>query len=179
MIGKAVAPAAFDNLYFNFVMPPGITYGVMMLVGLFFGGMIGAATSGTLKWGKKDCRQQRRAVEAHLWPTDLEALGAGFSARSSWNMPPGSPGAAPAAWPSRAGCCSPRQPFSFIAGMFASGIVTALIDLSQEVLKEPKSYVVALVWAVFGFCPEQGRVDQVPQDRERLSLHRYGWSCSS
>ncbi len=53
MIGKWVAPAAFDNMYFNFIMPPGITWGVWLLVGVFFGGMIGAATSGTLLWGKK------------------------------------------------------------------------------------------------------------------------------
>src|SRR5512145_2966003 len=54
MIGQTVAPAVFDNVYFNYIMPPGITWGVILLVGIFFGGMIGAATSGTLKWGKKD-----------------------------------------------------------------------------------------------------------------------------
>ena len=53
MIGKAIAPAAFDNMYFNFIMPPGITTGVILVIGLFFGGMVGAATSGTLQWGKK------------------------------------------------------------------------------------------------------------------------------
>jgi hypothetical protein len=45
LIGQAVAPELFDNLYFNFIMPLGLTYGVMMLIGIFFGGMIGAATS--------------------------------------------------------------------------------------------------------------------------------------
>src|SRR5512143_3141749 len=50
MIGKAVAPKAFDNMYFNFIMPPGITWGVVLLVGIFFGGMIAAATSKTLIW---------------------------------------------------------------------------------------------------------------------------------
>src|SRR5512140_2765315 len=54
MIGKAIAPKAFDNMYFNFIMPPGISWGVVLMIGTFFGGMIGAATSGTLKWGKKD-----------------------------------------------------------------------------------------------------------------------------
>ena len=37
LIGKAVAPQAFDNMYFNFIMPPGITWGVVLLVGVFFG----------------------------------------------------------------------------------------------------------------------------------------------
>ena len=54
MIGKSIAPKAFDTLYFNFVMPPGINWGIILLVGVFFGGMVGAWTSGTLKWGKKD-----------------------------------------------------------------------------------------------------------------------------
>src|SRR5574341_1028028 len=53
LIGKAVAPKLFDNLYFNFVMPPGITWGVILLVGVFLGGMRGAWTSGTRLWGKK------------------------------------------------------------------------------------------------------------------------------
>ena len=48
LIGQAVAPKLFDNMYFNFIMPPGITVSVILLVGVFFGGMIGAATSGTL-----------------------------------------------------------------------------------------------------------------------------------
>ncbi|MBZ0288044.1 MAG: YeeE/YedE family protein, partial [Anaerolineae bacterium] len=51
LIGKAVAPSTFDNVYFNFIMPPEITWSVILLVGVFFGGMLGAATSGTLKWG--------------------------------------------------------------------------------------------------------------------------------
>ncbi|HLE73496.1 MAG TPA: hypothetical protein VI688_04575, partial [Anaerolineales bacterium] len=34
MIGKALAPKLFDNLYFNFIMPPGITWGVALLVGV-------------------------------------------------------------------------------------------------------------------------------------------------
>lgn len=71
MIGKAVAPATFDNMYFNFIMPPGITQGVMLVVGIFFGGMIGAATSGTLKWGKKDTansdEQWKRIFGAQTW----------------------------------------------------------------------------------------------------------------
>ena len=27
LIGKAIAPKVFDNMYFNFIMPPGITWG--------------------------------------------------------------------------------------------------------------------------------------------------------
>ncbi len=71
LIGKAIAPQAFNNTYFKFVMPPGITWGVILLVGVFFGGMIGAATSGTLKWGKKDAvngdSQWKRIFGPQTW----------------------------------------------------------------------------------------------------------------
>ena len=71
MIGKAFAPAAFDDMYFNFIMPPGITWGVLLLVGVFFGGMLGAATSGTLLWGKKGAAnssaQWKRIFGPQVW----------------------------------------------------------------------------------------------------------------
>ena len=78
MIGKWIAPAAFDNMYFSFIMPPGITYGVMLVVGIFFGGMVGAATSGTLKWGKKGSansdEQWKRIFGAQVWKRWLIAF---------------------------------------------------------------------------------------------------------
>jgi hypothetical protein len=71
MIGKALAPKAFDNMYFNFIMPPGITWGLILLVGVFFGGMLGAATSGTLLWGKKGSAnsdaQWKRIFGPQIW----------------------------------------------------------------------------------------------------------------
>ena len=48
MIGKALSPELFNNMYFNYIMPPEITSGVILLIGIFFGGMLGAATSGCL-----------------------------------------------------------------------------------------------------------------------------------
>ena len=42
MFGKAVAPNLFNNLYFNFIMPPGITWGVILLVGSLFWGDAGS-----------------------------------------------------------------------------------------------------------------------------------------
>ena len=32
MIGKAVAPGLFDNLYFNFIMPPGMSWSLMLFL---------------------------------------------------------------------------------------------------------------------------------------------------
>src|SRR3990172_7588324 len=49
VFGQAVAPDLFNNLYFNFIMPPGITWGVVLLIGIFFGGMLGAFSSRAFK----------------------------------------------------------------------------------------------------------------------------------
>jgi hypothetical protein len=93
LLGKALAPRVFDNLYFNFVMPPGITWSVILLVGVFFGGLLGAANG--------SASLAPRCGSVGWWV---------LLVRSSWNTPPASPVAAPAAWPSQVGCCSFRLP---------------------------------------------------------------------
>ncbi|MBN2148117.1 MAG: YeeE/YedE family protein [Anaerolineales bacterium] len=127
MLGKAVAPDTFDNLYFNFIMPPGITYGVIMAVGLFFGGLVGAATSGTLKWGKKDAAnsdaQWRRTFGPQVWKRWLLA----FVGAIILEYAAGIAGGCTSGLAISGGMLLAPAAFLFIAGMFASGIVTALI----------------------------------------------------
>jgi len=125
MIGKAVAPAAFDNMYFNFIMPPGITYGVMLVVGIFFGGMIGAATSGTLKWGKKDSansdEQWKRIFGAQTWKRWLIA----FFGAIVLEYAAGIAGGCTSGLAISGGMLLAPAAFIFIAGMFVGGIPTA------------------------------------------------------
>lgn len=127
LIGQALAPARFDNLYFNFIMPPGITYGVMMVIGLFFGGMIGAATSGTLKWGKKDAansdEQWKRVFGPQTWKRWLLA----FTGAIILEYAAGIAGGCTSGLAISGGMLLAPGAFLFIAGMFASGIVTALL----------------------------------------------------
>lgn len=127
MIGKAVAPAAFDNLYFNFIMPPGITYGVILLVGVFFGGMVGAATSGTLWWGKKGAAnpdaQWKRVFGPQVWKRWLVA----FFGAIILEFAAGIAGGCTSGLAISGGMLLAPAAFLFIAGMFASGILTALI----------------------------------------------------
>ena len=78
MIGKAIAPKAFDNVYFNFVMPAGITFPVILLVGIFFGGMLGALSSGTFKFRRMDDEQWKAAYGPSKWKRW------GSSNRSPW-----------------------------------------------------------------------------------------------
>lgn len=127
LIGQAIAPALFDNMYFNFIMPPGITYGVMMLIGLFFGGMIGAATSGTLKWGKKDSAnddgQWRRIFGPQIWKRWLLA----FIGAIILEYAAGIAGGCTSGLAISGGMLLAPSAFLFIAGMFASGILTTVL----------------------------------------------------
>ncbi len=107
MLGKAVAPAAFNNTYFNFVMPAQVTYAVMLLVGIFFGGMLGALSSGTFKLRTMDDAQWKTAYGPQLWKRWLLLF---VGAHHPGVSRPASPAAAPAAWPSPAACCSRRRP---------------------------------------------------------------------
>lgn len=127
LIGKALAPKLFDNMYFNFIMPPGFTYGVLLLVGIFFGGMLGAATSGTLLWGKREAAnsdpQWKRIFGPQVWKRWLLVfLGAIVLEYSA-----GIAGGCTSGLAISGGMLLAPSAFVFIAGMFASGILTTLL----------------------------------------------------
>lgn len=127
LIGKAIKPKWFDNMYFNFIMPPGITNGVILLIGIFFGGMLGAATSGTLKWGKKDAansdEQWKRIIGPQTWKRWL----LGFIGAIVLEYAAGIAGGCTSGLAISGGMLLAPAAFLFIAGMFASGILTALV----------------------------------------------------
>ena len=123
MIGKVIAPLAFNNAYFNFVMPAGITYAVVLLIGIFFGGTLGALSSGTFKVRTMDDEQWTKAYGPQVWKRWMVMFlggivveyGAGIAGGcTSGLLISGGMLLAPAA-------------FLFMGGMFASGIVTAKI----------------------------------------------------
>lgn len=127
LIGKALSPRAFDNMYFNFIMPPGITWGVVLLVGVFFGGMIGAATSGTLLWGRKGSAngdaQWKRTFGPQTWKRWL----LGFLGAILLEYAAGIAGGCTSGLAISGGMLLVPAAFVFIGGMFMSGILTALI----------------------------------------------------
>ncbi|HKZ44149.1 MAG TPA: YeeE/YedE thiosulfate transporter family protein [Anaerolineales bacterium] len=127
MIGKVLAPTTFDNMYFNFIMPPGISAGVILLIGVFFGGLIGAATSRTLKWGKKDSansdKQWKMIFGRQTWKRWLLA----FFGAIILEYAAGIAGGCTSGLAISGGMLLAPAAFLFIAGMFASGIATALI----------------------------------------------------
>ncbi|HVU14087.1 MAG TPA: YeeE/YedE thiosulfate transporter family protein [Phototrophicaceae bacterium] len=127
MIGQAVAPSAFNTMYFNFIMPPGITWGVVLLIGVFFGGMLGAATSGTLKWGKKDGANSDRQWQAIFGKQTWKRWLIAFVGAVVLEYAAGIAGGCTSGLAISGGMLLAPSAFLFIAGMFAAGIVTALI----------------------------------------------------
>jgi len=122
-IGQAIAPAAFDNMYFNYVMPPGLSNGVVLLIGTFFGDTLGALSAGTFKFRTNDNEQWNKVMGKKTWKRWLLLFigaviveyGAGIAGGCTSGLAiSGGMLLAPAA-------------FVFIAGMFMSGIVVARI----------------------------------------------------
>ena len=125
LIGKAVAPKLFDNLYFNFIMPPGITWGVILLVGVFFGGMLGAWSSGTLRLrcASRDDPVWQRIFGRQTW----KRWALGFVGAIILEYGAGIAGGCTSGLAISGGMLLAPAAYIFIAGMFISGIVTALI----------------------------------------------------
>jgi hypothetical protein len=123
MAGKAVAPAAFDNVYFNFVMPAGITWNVVLLVGIFFGGMLGALSARTWRWRSMPDKQW---IEA-FGPSRAKRWGMAFLGGAVLQYAAGIAGGCTSGLAISGGMLLAPAAFLFIAGMFASGILTALI----------------------------------------------------
>lgn len=123
MITGVISPALVDNMYFKFIMPPGITWQVWLLVGVFLGAFLSAKLSGDFKirwtpevqWNQVFGPQRwKRWVIAFIGGVIVE-YGAGIAGGCTSGLAiSGGIELAPAA-------------FLFIFGMFASGMLTARV----------------------------------------------------
>jgi len=123
LIGRAIAPTAFNNLYFNFVMPPGITWQVILLVGVFFGGMLGALSAGKLHWTWIPEVQWAKVFGERRWVRWALA----FCGAIVLEYGAGIAGGCTSGLAISGGMLLAPAAFLFIAAMFMSGIATALI----------------------------------------------------
>lgn len=123
MIGKVIAPDLFNNMYFNFIMKPEITWQVILLVGVFFGGMLGAFTSNTLKIRSMPDKQWINIFGNNRWLR----WGIAFFGAIVLEIGAGIAGGCTSGLAISGGMLLAPAAYIFIAGMFASGIVTALI----------------------------------------------------
>ncbi len=123
ILGKAAAPAAFNNLYFNFVMPAEITWNVILLVGIFVGGALGALSART--WAVRTM-PDKQWIET-FGPSRAKRWGIAFLGGAVLQYAAGIAGGCTSGLAISGGMLLAPAAFLFIAGMFASGILTALI----------------------------------------------------
>jgi hypothetical protein len=121
ILGQAVAPAVFGNMYFNFVMPAEISWNVILLVGMLFGGALGALSSRTWRWRSMPDKQW---VEA-FGPSRAKRWGIAFFGGAVLQYAAGIAGGCTSGLAISGGMLLAPAAFLFIAGMFASGILTA------------------------------------------------------
>ncbi|MHB1005730.1 MAG: YeeE/YedE thiosulfate transporter family protein [Chloroflexota bacterium] len=123
LVATAVAPSIANNTYFKFVMPPGITWEVILLMGIALGAFVSAKLSGSFKVSALPDPQWRRVfgnsvgkrwAVAFLGGIILE-LGAGIAGGCTSGLAMGG------------GLFLAPSAFLFIMGMFGSGILTALV----------------------------------------------------
>jgi hypothetical protein len=123
-LASAIAPAFVENnIYFKAVIPPGMDWGLMLLIGIFFGGMLGAISSGTFKirwdtdptWKKVFGASRLKRFVIGFFGAVILQYGASLAGGCTSGLAiSGGMLLAPAA-------------FIFMAGMFISGILTALV----------------------------------------------------
>ena len=124
MIGKAVAPKAFNIMYFNFIMPSGITWAVVLLFGVIIGGALGAISSRTWKLRvNTDDAQWKAIFGPQTWKRWLIA----FLGAIILEYGAGIAGGCTSGLAISGGMLLAPAAFLFIAAMFASGILTALV----------------------------------------------------
>lgn len=123
LIGQSIAPTLFDNMYFNFVMPPGITWQVILVVGMFLGGTLGAWSSRTLKLRINDDAQWKTIFGPQVWKRWLLL----FVGAIILEYGAGIAGGCTSGLAISGGMLLAPAAFLFMAGMFATGILTAFL----------------------------------------------------
>lgn len=119
-IGTALDP---KNTYFNYVMPAGLTWAVWVIIGVFLGGLVSALLSGTFKFRKMPDQQW----EGIFGKSVLKRWVIVFFASALLEFAAGIAGGCTSGLAISGGIALAPASFIFIAGMFASGIVTAMV----------------------------------------------------
>lgn len=119
-IGQRLDP---DNIFFRFVMPPGITWQVWLLVGVLLGAFASAWLSHDFRW---------RMVPEKQWvsvfgPARWKRWAVAFTGGIILELGAGIAGGCTSGLAISGGVQLAPAAFLFIPGMFISGILTALV----------------------------------------------------
>lgn len=129
-IGKKIAPSLFSNIYWGVeggralpIIRPEITWAVILLVGIFFGGTIGALSSHTFKIRFNDDAQWKRIIGPQPWKRWV----IGFVGAIIVEYGAGIAGGCTSGLAISGGMLFVPAAFLFMAGFMTTGIITALI----------------------------------------------------
>jgi len=121
-IYHALLPEQADaNMYFRFVVPPELSWSVLLFIGIIFGGMLGALTSGTFRLRWSDDPTWRSKFGKAPWKRIL----IGFIGALFLQYGASIAGGCTSGLAISGGMLLTPSAFLFMAGMFASGIATA------------------------------------------------------
>jgi uncharacterized membrane protein YedE/YeeE len=129
LIGKKILPSLFNNMYWGMegsrtlpIIRPEITWGVILLVGIFFGGTLGALSSHTLKFRFNDDAQWKRIFGPQPWKRWV----IGFVGAIIVEYGAGIAGGCTSGLAISGGMLLVPAAFLFMAGFMISGIITAM-----------------------------------------------------
>jgi hypothetical protein len=123
-IFNAVLPGAAEgNMYFRFVIPPELSWAVVLFIGIFFGGMLGALTSRTLRLRWSDDPTWRKVFGRSPWKRVL----IGFIGALLLQYGASIAGGCTSGLAISGGMLLAPAAFLFMAGMFIAGIITLVL----------------------------------------------------
>jgi hypothetical protein len=123
LMNAAAPDTAQNNMYFKFIMPPGLNWEVLLLVGMFFGGMFAALTGRTFKLRWNSDPAWRKVFGAQGWKRFV----LGFLGAVVIQYGAGIAGGCTSGLAISGGMLLAPSAFVFMAGMFLSGILAALV----------------------------------------------------
>ncbi len=130
LVGKKIAPTLFSNTYWGVeggrampVIRPEITWSVILLVGIFFGGTLGALSSRTFKFRFNDDEQWKRVIGSQPWKRWV----IGFVGAIIVEYGAGIAGGCTSGLAISGGMLFVPAAFLFMAGFMTTGIITAII----------------------------------------------------
>lgn len=123
LVHALAKPFAENSLYFKAVVPPGLTWEVVLLIGVFLGGMLGAISSRTFK-----IRWEHDPVWNKVFgPSKIKRFGLGFFGAMVLQYGASIAGGCTMGLAISGSMLLAPAGFLFMIGMFASGILVALL----------------------------------------------------
>jgi uncharacterized protein len=123
LLQQAFYPAGLNNIYYKFVMPPGLTWQMWLMLGTFAGALVSAVASHDFKIRWIPELQWSQVFGPARWKRWLVAFAGGIVLEYG----AGIAGGCTSGLAISGGLLLAPAAFLFMAGMFASGIPIALI----------------------------------------------------